>query len=150
MIPFNYHHLYYFYIIAKEGSISKATQKLSLAQPTLSAQLKQFESFLNVKLFIRENRKLILTEEGHRVLEYAKMIFDIGRELKDRMVDLNKKGRIRIQIGVPNSIPKSIIEALLSHLLNINPTVFLVVKENTIDKITKIFRLALSLRVIKS
>ena len=103
MIPFNYHHLYYFYVIAKEGSISKATQQLRLAQPTLSSQLKQFENFLNVKLFIRENRNLILTEEGHRVLEYAKMIFDIGRELKDRMVDLNHKGRIRIQIGVLRS-----------------------------------------------
>ena len=137
MIPFNYHHLYYFYVIAKEGSISKATHQLHLAQPTLSTQLKQFENFLNVKLFIRENRNLILTEEGHRVLEYAKMIFDIGRELKDRMVDLNKKGRLRIQIGVPNSIPKTIIEALLSHLLNIHPTVFLVVTEDKINKLIK-------------
>ena len=135
MIPFNYHHLYYFYVIAKEGSISKATQQLRLAQPTLSSQLKQFENFLNVKLFIRENRNLILTEEGHRVLEYAKMIFDIGRELKDRMVDLNHKGRIRIQIGVLNSLPKTIIETLLNYLLNIDPTVFLIVKEDKINKL---------------
>lgn len=135
MIPFNYHHLYYFYVIAKEGSISKATQQLRLAQPTLSSQLKQFENFLNVKLFIRENRNLILTEEGRRVLEYAKMIFDIGRELKDRMVDLNHKGRIRIQIGVLNSLPKTIIETLLNYLLNIDPTVFLIVKEDKINKL---------------
>ena len=135
MIPFNYHHLYYFYVIAKEGSISKATQQLRLAQPTLSSQLKQFENFLNVKLFIRENRNLILTEEGRRVLEYAKMIFDIGRELKDRMVDLNHKGRIRIQIGVLNSLPKTITETLLNYLLNIDPTVFLIVKEDKINKL---------------
>jgi len=135
MIPFNYHHLYYFYVIAKEGSISKAAQQLRLAQPTLSSQLKQFESFLNIKLFIRENRSLFLTEEGRRVLEYAKIIFDIGRELKDRMVDLNHRGRIRLQIGVPNSVPKSIIEALLSFVLNIDPTVFLVIKEDKINKL---------------
>ena len=99
MIPFNYHHLYYFYVIAQEGSIVKATKQLNLAQPTLSAQLKQFENFLNVQLFIRENRRLVLTEEGHRVLSYARMIFDIGQELKDRMVDLSHKDRIHLNIG---------------------------------------------------
>lgn len=93
MIPFSYHHLYYFYVIAQEGSISKATEQLRLAQPTLSAQLKQFETFLNTDLFIRENRKLVLTEEGHKVFSYARMIFDIGQELKERMVDLSHKGR---------------------------------------------------------
>ena len=69
------------------------------------------------------------------MLEYAKMIFDIGRELKDRMVDLNHKGRIRIQIGVLNSLPKTIIETLLNYLLNIDPTVFLIVKEDKINKL---------------
>ncbi|MDD3151133.1 MAG: LysR family transcriptional regulator, partial [Candidatus Gastranaerophilales bacterium] len=113
MIPFNYHHLYYFYVIAQEGSIAKATEQLRLAQPTLSAQLKQFENFLNVKLFIRENRKLILTEEGHKVLSYAKLIFDIGQELRERMVDLTDKGRPRIHIGVSNFVPKTIIDLLL-------------------------------------
>jgi LysR family transcriptional activator of nhaA len=58
MIPFNYHHLYYFYTIAKLGSISKACEKLRLCQPTLSAQLKQFENYLKFKLFERENKKL--------------------------------------------------------------------------------------------
>jgi len=126
MIPFNYHHLYYFYIIAKEGSISKATYKLRLAQPTLSAQLKQFETFLNAKLFIRENRNLTLTEEGHQVLAYAKMIFDIGKELKDRMVDLSHtKGRTRIQLGVTNSMPKTITETMLNYLLRINPNIYI-------------------------
>lgn len=136
MIPFNYHHLYYFYIIATEGSISRAALKLRLAQPTLSAQLKQFERFLDVNLFIRENRNLMLTEEGHQVLAYAKMIFDIGLELKDRMVDLNhKKGRIRFQIGVTNSIPKTITETLLTYLLNADPTVYLVLVKDNMKKL---------------
>lgn len=138
MIPFNYHHLYYFYMIAKEGSISRATAKLRLAQPTLSAQLKQFEHFLGVQLFIRENRNLILTEEGHQVLAYAKMIFDIGRELKDRMVDLNhKKGRIRIQIGVTPSIPKTITETLLTYLLKTDPTLYIVLVKDKLKKLVQ-------------
>ena len=95
MIPLNYHHLYYFYVIAKEGSVSKAAKTLRLAQPTLSAQLKQFESFLDKKLFERENRKLKLTEDGHRILGYAKSIFDLGQELMDHVGDLSQKGRDR-------------------------------------------------------
>ena len=135
MIPFNYHHLYYFYVIAQEGSISKATEQLSLAQPTLSAQLKQFEDFLNVKLFIRENRKLILTDEGHRVLSYAKMIFDIGQELKDRMVDLSPKGRVHLQVGITNFVPKTIVEIMLDYILKIEPTVYIHLEKGTMKKL---------------
>jgi len=99
MIPFNYHHLYYFYTIAQSGSVSLAAKELRLAQPTLSAQLKQFESYLEKKLFLREGRKLILTDDGREVLSYAKAIFDLGKEFMDRQGDLLKKGRIRIQVA---------------------------------------------------
>lgn len=136
MIPFNYHHLYYFYVIAHEGSIARATQVLRLAQPTLSAQLKQFERFLKVQLFIRENKRLILTEEGHRVLAYAKTIFDIGQELKDRMVDLShKEGRLRIQIGTTNAVPKTIVELMLDYLLKIEPSVFIQLEKDNPKKL---------------
>lgn len=135
MIPFNYHHLYYFYVIAQEGSISKATHQLHLAQPTLSTQLKQFEDFLNVQLFIRENRKLVLTEEGHRVLSYAKMIFDIGQELKDRMVDLSPKGRVRLQIGITNFVPKTIVEIMLDYILKIEPTVYIQLEKGNMEEL---------------
>lgn len=131
MIPFNYHHLYYFYVIAQEGTIAKATQTLRLAQPTISAQLKQFENFLGVNLFIRENKKLVLTEEGHQVLSYAKTIFDIGQELKDRMVDLSYKGRLRFHVGITNFVPKTIVEVLLDHILKAEPQTFIQLeKEN--------------------
>lgn len=65
MFPWmNYHHLYYFKVIAEEGSVSKAAQKLHIGQPTLSAQLKQFEESLQITLFERQHKKLILTEQG--------------------------------------------------------------------------------------
>lgn len=117
MIPLNYHHLYYFYVIAKEGSVSKAAKALRLAQPTLSAQLKQFESFLEKRLFEREGRELKLTEDGHRVLGYAKSIFDLGHELMDQAADLAQKGRLKIQIGFSNFIPKAFADLLLRFIL---------------------------------
>lgn len=137
MIPFNYHHLYYFYVIAQAGSISRATEQLSLAQPTLSIQLKQFEDFLNVKLFTRENRKLILTEEGHKVLSYAQMIFDIGQELKDRMVDLSHKGRSHIRVGISNFVPKTIVDILLDFILKMDPDIFIELEKDKMEKLVK-------------
>jgi len=137
MIPFNYHHLYYFYVIAQEGSIARATKKLRLAQPTLSAQLKQLEDFLNVKLFIRESRRLILTEEGHKVLSYAKLIFDIGRELKDRMVDLKHNGRPHINIGVSNFVPKTMIDLLLNFILKNQPDTYLQLEKNQMPNLIR-------------
>ena len=136
MIPFNYHHLFYFYTIAKTGSISKACSELSLAQPTLSAQLKQFEQHLKVKLFLRENNKLILTEEGRNALFYATEIFDIGREmigggLKGQSV----KGRLKIRIGVSSYIPRTIVDALLNFLIKIEPEVYISIHENSTDSL---------------
>lgn len=135
MIPFNYHHLYYFYVIAQEGSISRACEQLRLAQPTLSAQLKQFEQFLNVQLFLREKRKLVLTEEGHRVLSYAKMIFDIGQELKDRMVDLSHRGRPHIHIGITHYVPKTIVDLLLDYILKKDPNTYIHLEKDRMDKL---------------
>lgn len=135
MIPFNYHHLYYFYVIAQEGSIAKATGILRLAQPTISAQLKQFENFLGVQLFIRENKRLILTEEGHQVLAYAKTIFDIGQELKDRMVDLSYKGRLRVQIGITMFVPKTIVEVLLHSIFEQEPRTYIQLEKQPIAQL---------------
>jgi len=63
----NYHHLLYFWVVAREGSIAKACQELRLAQPTISAQLRLLEDMLGQKLFLRDGRGLALTEVGHIV-----------------------------------------------------------------------------------
>ncbi|MDQ7774192.1 MAG: LysR family transcriptional regulator, partial [Elusimicrobiales bacterium] len=94
MIPINYHHLYYFYTIARAGSITKACAELLLAQSTLSAQLKQLEKALGRRLFDRKNQRLSLTEEGRLVLDYAESIFEMGKELQDAMRDRPLAGRI--------------------------------------------------------
>lgn len=70
----NYHHLYYFFTIAKQGSITKACDVLHISQPALSAQLKQFEHVLKRQLFERHKKRLRLTEDGKMVLDYAQRI----------------------------------------------------------------------------
>ncbi len=109
----NYHHLFYFKVIATEGSISKAAQKLRLGQPTLSMQLKQFEEFLGHSLFDRKNRSLILTEMGALVLSYANEIFRLGQEMVDAIHDRPEARKIRIQVGALDSVPKILIKAIM-------------------------------------
>ena len=79
----NYHHLRYFWVVAKEGGLRKAAEKLHVSQPTISAQIAALEGTLDEKLFQRGGRALALTETGHRVLGYAEEIFSLGQELLD-------------------------------------------------------------------
>jgi LysR family transcriptional activator of nhaA len=105
----NYHHLLYFKVIAEEGSVSKAALRLRLGQPTLSAQLKLFEETLGVRLFDRQHKKLILTEQGKVALDYARQIFGLGNEMYEALHDHLVPTRTHLQIGALDSIPKNII-----------------------------------------
>lgn len=108
----NYHHLFYFKTIAEEGSVSRAAEKLRLGQPTLSAQLKQFEESLSVQLFERQHKKLILTEEGQVALDYAQQIFKMGSELLEVLKDQITPHKTAIQIGALDSVAKQVIVQL--------------------------------------
>lgn len=77
----NFNHLFYFYIVAKEGSIKSSAERLHVSQPTISDQLKLLEQHLGTKLFERKNRSLLLTKEGGLALSYAEKIFDLSNEL---------------------------------------------------------------------
>lgn len=110
----NYHHLFYFKTIAEENSISKAAAKLSLGQPTLSAQLKQFEAQLGSMLFERQHKKLILTEQGKKVLQYAQSIFKLGHEMLEVLQDKAVSNRTHLQIGALDSVPKQVILQLVN------------------------------------
>jgi LysR family transcriptional activator of nhaA len=105
----NYHHLNYFRIIALEGSISKAADKLKIGQPTLSAQLKQFEDTIGIQLFERKHKKLIITESGSLALEYANEIFRMGGELLEVLHDRFIPNRPHVQFGALDSVPKYIV-----------------------------------------
>jgi len=115
----NYHHLLYFKTIAEEGSVSKASQKLLVGQPTLSAQLKIFEDTLGVQLFERQHKKLILTEQGKVALDYARNIFLMGSEMYEVLHDRMIPARTHLQIGSLDSVPKKLTLALTKRALKI-------------------------------
>ncbi len=133
MLPFNFHHLYYFYVIAKEGVMSEAAKKLHVSQPALSAQLKQLENFLGVELFTREGKNLILTDEGRSALNYAQTIFNAGQELSHLMRDKSNKGFVRIRIGVARYTAKVCTSELISFFYEADPNAYVCVSEGTLD-----------------
>lgn len=104
----NFAHLYYFKIIASEESVIKAAKKLRLGQSTLSTQLKQLEENLGTKLFDRKNKRLIITDHGKSVLDYANEIFKMGGEMIEMIHDRKTPGRVHVQIGALDSIPKHV------------------------------------------
>src|SRR5262245_27475098 len=128
----NYHHLHYFWMAAREGGVSRASAALRLAQPTISAQIRQLEGGLGAKLFERHGRSLILTDTGRTVFQFADEIFGLGRELLEA-VHGRQPGRMRpLAIGVANAVPKLVVSRLLRPLLRgPNPIRVVCREENT-------------------
>jgi LysR family transcriptional activator of nhaA len=118
MVPLNYNQLYYFYKIAELGSMALASKTILISSPALSMQLKELEESLGTPLFARVGKKLVLTEAGSIVFEYARDIFKLGHELKDTIGDrATSKERLRIEIGCQDSIPKNIADDLVTFLI---------------------------------
>ena len=126
MVPLNYNQLYYFYQIAETGSIAMASKLVLISSPALSMQLKELEESLGTPLFIRTGNKLVLTEAGKIVHEYARDIFKLGYELRDTLGDRAKEhGRSKIEIGCQDSLPKQVSDELLTFLIENNSRVLL-------------------------
>ncbi len=109
----NYHHLFYFWTVAREGGVSKAAEVLRLAQPTVSAQIKQFERALGQDLLERRGRRVVLTEAGRIVFHYADDIFTLGRELQETLKGRPTGRAVKLRVGVANAVPKLIVYRLL-------------------------------------
>lgn len=102
----NYQHLFYFWHVAKAGSVTVAARHLRLAQPTVSAQLKAFEQVLGEKLFERHGRGIKLTETGHLAVRYADQIFGLGQELIDTLDGKSAPISRELKIGISDVVPK--------------------------------------------
>jgi LysR family transcriptional activator of nhaA len=109
----NYHHLLYFWTVVREGGVSRAAEKLRLAQPTVSAQVKLLEDTLGQPLFDRQGRRLVLTDTGRVVYRYADEIFGIGRELMETLKGRTPGRPMQLTVGVANAVPKLIVHRLL-------------------------------------
>lgn len=126
----NYHHLLYFWTVAKEGSIARACQELRLAQPTISGQIRALEENLEEKLFTRSGRRLVMTETGRLVFQYADEIFGLGRELTDVLKGRPRGRPIRFVVGISDLIPKLIAYRILQPAFTLTHPVRLVCYED--------------------
>jgi LysR family transcriptional regulator, transcriptional activator of nhaA len=131
----NYHHLLYFWAVAREGSVTRACERLHLAQPTISAQIRQLEKRLGTRLFERQGRNLALTETGRLVLQYADEIFSLGRELQDVLAGQPAERPLRFTVGVPDALPKLITYRILEPALKLPDPVQLVCVEGKMEQL---------------
>jgi len=129
----NYHHLLYFWMVAKEGGITQAAEILHLSQPTLSTQIKSLEKSLGSKLFDRKGRSMALTEAGQIVFRYADEIFSLGQELTDALRGRPGKNHLQLLVGVPDALPKLVVYRLLKPALNVQEKVQLVCYEGKLN-----------------
>ena len=131
----NYHHLLYFWTVAREGTIARAGEKLHLGQPAISTQLRQLENSLGVKLFQKVGRQLELTETGRVVYRYADEIFSLGREMLDTVKDRPTGKPLRLVVGVVDVLPKLIAKTLLEPALAFDASLRLVCVENSLEQL---------------
>lgn len=110
----NYQHLFYFWNVAREESITRACEKLHLAQPTISGQLAVLEQQIGEKLFYKQGRKLALTDTGRVVFNYAEEIFSLGRELSNTLKGRPTGRALRLVVGVADALPKMVVYRLLA------------------------------------
>ncbi|MBU3551587.1 LysR family transcriptional regulator [Polynucleobacter sp. MWH-Berg-3C6] len=131
---YNYRHLYYFWVVAKEGSMSKAAERLVMAIQTISAQVHELEKSLGYLLFKPAGRGIALTESGFAALEIADQIFSIGEKLPEAVRDAAISPKTKIVIGVSDGLPKLITRQLLEPILK-HKDVQLIAHEGDFDSL---------------
>ncbi|MEO8452541.1 MAG: transcriptional activator NhaR [Gemmatimonadota bacterium] len=126
----NYHHLLYFWMVAKEGSIVQAGKVLHLAHPTISGQIHRLEEVLGEKLFERKGRALVLTEVGHVAFRYADEIFSLGREFMDTVKGRPGGHQMRLVVGVSDVLAKSIVYRMLAPAFQMEEPIRVICRED--------------------
>ena len=131
----NYHHLLYFWVVAREGSVTRAAAELRLGQPTVSAQIRTLEATLGEKLFIRVGRNLALTDAGRVAFRFADEIFSLGRELLDTLKDRPTGRPLRFAVGIADVVPKLIAYRLLQPAFELGEPVRVVCREDKPERL---------------
>lgn len=128
----NFRHLYYFWVVAKEGSITRAATRLGLAIQTVSTQLTQLEQSIGKSLLMPQGRTLVLTEAGRLALAYADQIFLLGEQLQEALSEADS-GRTRLTVGISDSLPKLTAFRLLETTMHLPNPVRLVCYEDNFE-----------------
>jgi LysR family transcriptional activator of nhaA len=117
MSRLNYHHLRYFWQVAKTGNLTKAAKNLHVSQSALSSQIRQLENTMEATLFLREGRSLVLTEAGQRALVYAEDIFSKGEELESLLRNGVASTLKTLRIGVLSTMSRNFVESFIEPLI---------------------------------
>lgn len=127
----NYHHLLYFWCVAKHGTVAKACEELRLAQPTISGQIMLLEQALGEQLFVRAGRRLALTDVGQMVFKYAEDIFSTGQELMSAVKGRGTNGQpSRLVVGMVDVLSKPVATQFLKSALKVDPSTLLICRED--------------------
>lgn len=129
----NYHHLRYFWTVARKGGLRRAAEKLRVSPPSISAQIRALEEALGEKLFRRSGRGNVLTDVGQVVLRYADEIFSLGRELGDAVRQRPTTRVLRLHVGVADSFPKLVTQQILRPAFALPQPIHLICREGKVE-----------------
>ena len=116
-LGFNYRHLYYFWVVAKEGGMARAAARLGMAVQTVSTQVRELERALGHALLKPAGRGLVLTEAGMAALRQADQIFQLGEQLPELVREAVSAPRLRLAVGISDGLPKLVVRRLLQPVL---------------------------------
>jgi len=131
----NYRQLHYFWMVARTGSIVRASEQLNLTAQTISGQISLLEHSVGTQLFRKAGRNLELTEAGRRALPYAEQIFELGRELEGVLSAQAGKQPILFRVGVADVVPKSIVYRLLAPTMGLSEPVRITCREDKLERL---------------
>jgi LysR family transcriptional regulator, transcriptional activator of nhaA len=131
---FNYKHLYYFWVVAKEGGISRAAEKLDMAVQTVSAQVRELERSLGYALLKPAGRGLVLTDAGVAAMRQADQIFQLGENLQTVVRDAVSAPAVRLAVGISDGLPKLVVRNLLQPII-LAPHLRLLCHEGEFDEL---------------
>ncbi|RJF97384.1 transcriptional activator NhaR [Noviherbaspirillum saxi] len=131
----NFRHLYYFWVVAKEGSVTRAAERLDVAIQTISAQLALLEQSIGKALLAPQGRRLVLTEAGRVALGYADQIFLLGEQMQEVLTETDIGKTMRLTVGLSDSLPKLIASRLLEAALKLPQKVKLVCHEDDFESL---------------
>ncbi|MGB7934175.1 MAG: transcriptional activator NhaR [Gammaproteobacteria bacterium] len=129
---FNYKHLHYFWVVAKQGGIARAGERLHLTPQTISGQISLLEDSIGEALFSKVGRNLELTETGRLVLSYADEMFSLGGELEEALRNLPPDRPMIFKVGIADVVPKTIAYRLLAPALSMSEPVRIICRENNL------------------
>ena len=128
----NYKHLHYFWVVAKQGGITRASERLHLTPQTISGQISLLEECIGEALFSKAGRNLELTETGRLVLSYSDEMFSLGGELEEALRNLPPDRQMIFKVGIADVVPKTIAYRLLAPALSLPDPVRIICRENNL------------------